>query len=301
MPALGTNWRLRPLLQPPKLPHSLELGGCWHGLSHPVGSQGLAPAAGAAGAFHEDAPLQPAHPLCRCCSPAAQSLLLLGSLPSPACELLGRLCSGALLGTGGCPLSGPRPAGDARSCTQEPLGVRADARPGLKHTHPTLIPSRGLPQHPPLAAVLPSLPARTSSSKLCSWCDTACPDPRSVSLQPLTLGERRCSPGPSPPAGKPSRLGCSPHLTLCPQVHSLQELRRSASLATKVFVQRDYSDGTTCQFQTKFPPELESRVGSLRGCQGWGDLWGLRGKKGIKVWGLMGCCMALGQPVLLGL
>ncbi|XP_009321581.1 PREDICTED: golgin subfamily A member 7B [Pygoscelis adeliae] len=44
------------------------------------------------------------------------------------------------------------------------------------------------------------------------------------------------------------------------KVHSLQELRRSASLATKVFVQRDYSDGTTCQFQTKFPPELESRV-----------------------------------------
>ncbi|PKU30144.1 hypothetical protein llap_19553 [Limosa lapponica baueri] len=44
------------------------------------------------------------------------------------------------------------------------------------------------------------------------------------------------------------------------QVHSLQELRRSASLATKVFVQRDYSEGTTCQFQTKFPAELESRI-----------------------------------------
>ncbi|XP_025071418.1 golgin subfamily A member 7B [Alligator sinensis] len=44
------------------------------------------------------------------------------------------------------------------------------------------------------------------------------------------------------------------------QVHNLQELRRSASLATKVFVQRDYSDGTTCQFQTKFPPELDSRI-----------------------------------------
>uniref|UniRef100_A0A8C4KJ79 Golgin A7 family member B n=1 Tax=Dromaius novaehollandiae TaxID=8790 RepID=A0A8C4KJ79_DRONO len=37
-------------------------------------------------------------------------------------------------------------------------------------------------------------------------------------------------------------------------------MKRSASLATKVFVQRDYSDGTTCQFQTKFPPELESRI-----------------------------------------
>ncbi|KFV13362.1 Golgin subfamily A member 7B, partial [Tauraco erythrolophus] len=55
-----------------------------------------------------------------------------------------------------------------------------------------------------------------------------------------------------------------------PQVHSLQELRRSASLATKVFVQRDYSDGTTCQFQTKFPPELESRVGSPAGQRGGG-------------------------------
>ncbi|NXJ70029.1 GOG7B protein, partial [Rostratula benghalensis] len=45
-----------------------------------------------------------------------------------------------------------------------------------------------------------------------------------------------------------------------PQVHSLQELRRSASLATKVFVQRDYSEGTTGGGQTKFPAELESRI-----------------------------------------
>ncbi|XP_044518617.1 golgin subfamily A member 7B [Gracilinanus agilis] len=42
--------------------------------------------------------------------------------------------------------------------------------------------------------------------------------------------------------------------------HNLQELRRSASLATKVFVQRDYSEGTICQFQTKFPPELDNRI-----------------------------------------
>ncbi|KAG2462605.1 GOG7B protein, partial [Polypterus senegalus] len=42
--------------------------------------------------------------------------------------------------------------------------------------------------------------------------------------------------------------------------HNLQELRRSASLATKVFIQRDYSDGTVCQFQTKFPAELDSRI-----------------------------------------
>ncbi|XP_008142376.1 golgin subfamily A member 7B [Eptesicus fuscus] len=44
------------------------------------------------------------------------------------------------------------------------------------------------------------------------------------------------------------------------EVHNLQELRRSASLATKIFIQRDYSDGTICQFQTKFPPELDGRI-----------------------------------------
>ncbi|XP_029466591.1 golgin subfamily A member 7B-like [Rhinatrema bivittatum] len=49
-------------------------------------------------------------------------------------------------------------------------------------------------------------------------------------------------------------------LTSLFQGHNLQELRRSASLATKVFIQRDYSDGTMCQFQTKFPPELDSRI-----------------------------------------
>uniref|UniRef100_A0AAY5L2N6 Golgin subfamily A member 7/ERF4 domain-containing protein n=1 Tax=Esox lucius TaxID=8010 RepID=A0AAY5L2N6_ESOLU len=42
--------------------------------------------------------------------------------------------------------------------------------------------------------------------------------------------------------------------------HNLQELRHSASLATKVFIQRDYSEGTVCRFQTKFPSELDSRI-----------------------------------------
>lgn len=45
------------------------------------------------------------------------------------------------------------------------------------------------------------------------------------------------------------------------QFHNLQELRRGASLANKVFLQRDYSQGTTCSFQTRFPSELETRVG----------------------------------------
>uniref|UniRef100_A0A8C7KEE6 Golgin A7 family member B n=1 Tax=Oncorhynchus kisutch TaxID=8019 RepID=A0A8C7KEE6_ONCKI len=42
--------------------------------------------------------------------------------------------------------------------------------------------------------------------------------------------------------------------------HNLQELRHSVSVATKVFIQRDYSQGTTCRFQTKFPSELDSRI-----------------------------------------
>uniref|UniRef100_A0A667XQL0 Golgin A7 family member B n=1 Tax=Myripristis murdjan TaxID=586833 RepID=A0A667XQL0_9TELE len=45
-----------------------------------------------------------------------------------------------------------------------------------------------------------------------------------------------------------------------PTFHNLQELRHSASLATKVFIQRDYSEGTVCRFQTKFPSELDSRI-----------------------------------------
>ncbi|XP_032632055.1 golgin subfamily A member 7B [Chelonoidis abingdonii] len=68
--------------------------------------------------------------------------------------------------------------------------------------------------------------------------------------------------GPAPEQG--SWQWGLPLLLLVPQdpqqAHDLQELRRSASLATKVFVQRDYNDGTLCQFQTKFPLELDSRL-----------------------------------------
>ncbi|KAJ3604129.1 hypothetical protein NHX12_028870, partial [Muraenolepis orangiensis] len=41
--------------------------------------------------------------------------------------------------------------------------------------------------------------------------------------------------------------------------HSLQELRQQAAVSSKVFIQRDYTNGTVCQFQTKFPSELETR------------------------------------------
>ncbi|XP_020776796.1 golgin subfamily A member 7B-like [Boleophthalmus pectinirostris] len=44
------------------------------------------------------------------------------------------------------------------------------------------------------------------------------------------------------------------------EFHNLQELRHSASLATKVFIQRDYSEGTVCRFQSKFPSELDNRI-----------------------------------------
>lgn len=38
---------------------------------------------------------------------------------------------------------------------------------------------------------------------------------------------------------------------------------QQAPVSGKVFIQRDYSSGTRCQFQTKFPAELENRVRSL--------------------------------------
>ncbi|KAF3842091.1 hypothetical protein F7725_024042, partial [Dissostichus mawsoni] len=44
------------------------------------------------------------------------------------------------------------------------------------------------------------------------------------------------------------------------EFHNLQELRHNASLVTKVFVQRDYTEGTVCRFQAKFPSELDNRI-----------------------------------------
>ncbi|KAG2469098.1 GOGA7 protein, partial [Polypterus senegalus] len=44
------------------------------------------------------------------------------------------------------------------------------------------------------------------------------------------------------------------------RTHSLQDMRQQPSIAAKVFIQRDYASGTMCQFQTKFPPELENRI-----------------------------------------
>ncbi|KAL7890020.1 hypothetical protein AOLI_G00022780 [Acnodon oligacanthus] len=50
------------------------------------------------------------------------------------------------------------------------------------------------------------------------------------------------------------------HGNMATEFHNLQDLRHTASLATKVFIQRDYSEGTVCKFQTKFPAELDSRI-----------------------------------------
>ncbi|XP_071338042.1 golgin subfamily A member 7-like isoform X1 [Trachinotus anak] len=44
------------------------------------------------------------------------------------------------------------------------------------------------------------------------------------------------------------------------ETHSLQDMRQQAAVAAKVFIQRDYTNGTVCQFQTKFPSELETRI-----------------------------------------
>uniref|UniRef100_A0A803TVE4 Golgin subfamily A member 7 n=1 Tax=Anolis carolinensis TaxID=28377 RepID=A0A803TVE4_ANOCA len=50
-------------------------------------------------------------------------------------------------------------------------------------------------------------------------------------------------------------------LRLCPLANLDSEMRPpQPPVASKVFVQRDYSSGTKCQFQTKFPPELENRL-----------------------------------------
>lgn len=155
MPALGTTWPLHPLLQPPKLPHNPELGG-WHGLSNPVGSQGLAPAAGAASLFHEDAPLQPAHLLCHCCSPAARSLLLLGSLPSSRMGAVGlAVCWGAA-GDRGLSLLRAVAHWQHTLLHAGATGGEPRHQPGARAHALTLTPSRGLPQHAPLATVLPS-------------------------------------------------------------------------------------------------------------------------------------------------
>ncbi|XP_053476152.1 golgin subfamily A member 7B [Ictalurus furcatus] len=44
------------------------------------------------------------------------------------------------------------------------------------------------------------------------------------------------------------------------ELQNLQDLRHSASLVTKVFIQRDYTEGTVCKFLTKLPAELNSRI-----------------------------------------
>lgn len=44
------------------------------------------------------------------------------------------------------------------------------------------------------------------------------------------------------------------------ETHSLQDLRQQAAISSKVFVQRDYTSGIICKFQTKFPSELETRI-----------------------------------------
>jgi len=58
---------------------------------------------------------------------------------------------------------------------------------------------------------------------------------------------------------------CLVDITLCVCcVMCLQRLDNMARLppayCTKIFLQRDYSDGTAVRFQTKFPQELEGKV-----------------------------------------
>nr|XP_004669949.2 golgin subfamily A member 7B [Jaculus jaculus] len=84
------------------------------------------------------------------------------------------------------------------------------------------------------------------------------PGPPLAAASPPALRVSTADSPPRPALRQPRCLVRSRNMAT--EVHNLQELRRSASLATKVFIQRDYSDGTICQFQTKFPPELDSRI-----------------------------------------
>lgn len=57
---------------------------------------------------------------------------------------------------------------------------------------------------------------------------------------------------------------------------------QQAPVSGKVFIQRDYSSGTRCQFQTKFPAELENRVRRLapHTCSGARE-GALQGREGV--------------------
>jgi len=49
-------------------------------------------------------------------------------------------------------------------------------------------------------------------------------------------------------------------LPFCYCQHLENMARLPPAYCTKIFVQRDYSDGTAVKFQTKFPQELEGKV-----------------------------------------
>uniref|UniRef100_A0A665V0B2 Golgin subfamily A member 7 n=1 Tax=Echeneis naucrates TaxID=173247 RepID=A0A665V0B2_ECHNA len=44
------------------------------------------------------------------------------------------------------------------------------------------------------------------------------------------------------------------------ETHSLEVMAACCLVSCKVVIQRDYTNGTVCQFQIKFPFELETRV-----------------------------------------
>ncbi|XP_078202985.1 golgin subfamily A member 7B [Callithrix jacchus] len=141
-----------------------------------------------------------------------------------------------------------RSRGSGRSGREEPR-----ARPRLPGWSPASAPRSAQPlaRTPPPASPWPTC-VGTRGARI-STADSA-PGPSSPPPPTCSQGQHR---GQSPSPG-PAAASERPRI-MATEVHNLQELRRSASLATKVFIQRDYSDGTICQFQTKFPPELDSR------------------------------------------
>nr|XP_015799832.2 golgin subfamily A member 7B [Nothobranchius furzeri] len=77
------------------------------------------------------------------------------------------------------------------------------------------------------------------------------------------LCKSRCPAQPRATHGCRLQLGTHPAPSPCSmatEFHNLQEMQHSTSLATKVYIQRDYSEGTVCRFQNKFPSELDNRI-----------------------------------------
>ncbi|KAF7242104.1 Golgin subfamily A member 7, partial [Varanus komodoensis] len=94
-----------------------------------------------------------------------------------------------------------------------------------------------------------------------SGCFTAAVSGSAIATEAGRGGGRSGRGGGGAPALPTSEPCVCPLPPTCRVGRSSCEMRpQQPPVASKVFIQRDYSSGTKCQFQTKFPPELENRV-----------------------------------------